>query len=152
MDGGSGASSLDLDPSTRAAVMMALLGKNRDEITFWQGQLLTASFWFNGAILGGAAFALRGPMPADASPLLAVGILLFMLFYIVFALLAKKAIEHTGRDLLKIQSALRLTGAGEYLAEGAIYASGDRWLPQRYIWLLIALNVTLSLASAFAAL
>ena len=95
-------SALVLDPGTKAQVLLSILQKNRDEITFWQNSLFTASFWFNTGILALVAFAFERSSNPALAYFVAFGILLLAVFHNLFASVAKSAIEQTGLDLVRM--------------------------------------------------
>jgi hypothetical protein len=73
----------------------------------------------------------------------ALGVACLGVFHHVFTGVARKAIELSGSDLLKIQGALRLDETGYYRVGEAIYSSTGKWLPQTYVHLLRALNLVI---------
>ena len=137
-------SALILDAAKKADVLVSLLEKNREEITFWQNSLFIASFWFNAGILALVAFAFEKSVAPTLATFIGAGILSLAVFYNLFASVARSAIEHTGLDLVRIQSALLLTDVGEYLQGTWVYSPGDRWLPQTFVRWLRLLNLVIS--------
>jgi hypothetical protein len=139
-----GRSVLVLDSGKKADVLMSLLQRNREEITFWQNSLFTASFWFNAGTLALVAFAFEKAREPSLAIFVGAGIFGLAIFYSIFASVAKSAIEHTGGDLVRIQDALLLTGIGEYFKDTWVYTPGHDWLPQAYIRWLRLLNLIIS--------
>ena len=136
-------SPIDLKAEHRVEVLVSLLQSNRQEIREWQKSLFDASLWFNAGILGITAF-IHGLNDKPNALLVIVGIGMACLcgFYFIFSHVAKRAIEMSGHDLLKIQRALRLQETGYYLGGEPIYPDTAKWLPQNYINWLRALNLT----------
>ena len=135
-------SAIDAKPEDKIKVVLALLQINREEIREWQKSLFEASLWFNAGILALAAFVHGRPA---RSTLLAVivglGISCLGGFYIIFSGVARRAIEMSGKDLLKFQRALRLDEHDYYLVGDAIYPQTGTWLPQKHVNWLRALNI-----------
>jgi hypothetical protein len=143
-----------LDPSgvEKVQILVAILQQNREEVRFWQERLFAASFWFNATTLGVVAFVLKEPATATLQAMAAFGCVCLSAFHFIIAVIAKKAIETTGSDLVRIQSALLLTRNDSYMQGGRVYQDSGKWLPQYYIWWLVGLNVLLCVVSVIALL
>jgi hypothetical protein len=142
---------IDLKPENRIEVLVGLLQTNREEIREWQKALFEASFWFNAGILGITAFVHNLNEKTNLLLLIVgVGISCLSGFYLIFSHVAKKAIELSGIDLLKIQQALRLNEKDYYLNGDSIYPNTNKWLPQNYIIGLRLLNLVISVLAIFS--
>lgn len=138
-----------LVPSTdkKVEVLLWLLRENRMEIRFWQERLFFTSFWFNAAIIGIAAFALRERTSFPNKIVMAIGCICLAAFHFIICRVAKRATAHSGTDLLKIQAGLLLTEPDQFLSKESIYSKGGKWLEQGYITWFIFLNCLLCIGA-----
>jgi len=143
-----------IDAEKKADVMLALLNANREEIRHWQNLLMSASFWFNGGIIGLITFfhGLSG-RTMILNAFFGVSILCLGASYQVLASVAGQAIDMSGKDLLKFQKALLLSDAGAYLTGQYVYQPSETWLPQPFVkWLRILNFILCILAAVFVQL
>lgn len=148
-------SALDPGGMEKIQILLTLLQQNREEVRFWQERLFAASFWFNATTLGVVAFVLKEPSVstpriATLQGVAAFGCICLSAFHFIIAVISRKAIETTGGDLVRIQSALLLTRGDAYFQGGRVYEDSGKWLPQYYIWWLVGLNVLLCIVSVVA--
>lgn len=127
----------------RAEILLWLLRENRSDIRFWQERLFFASFWLDAAIVGIVAFALREELNIGERVVLAIGCVCLAIFHSLIANVAKRSIELNGSGLLRLQAGLLLNAVGQYLSDEPIYSPTGKWLDQKYITSLIALNILL---------
>lgn len=145
-------SALVLNGETSATVLLTLLQQNREEVRFWHSRVFSTSFWFDATVLAVVSFTLAHPGSSALRDLAALGCVCLASFHFVIAMVAKGAIERTGRDLLLLQSGLLLNEPGHYLTQEPVYEAGCKWLPPNYIWKLVAFNLLLSIGSILALL
>jgi hypothetical protein len=77
--------------------------------------------------------------------LAALGCVMFVVFHQIVARVGSGAIRINGRDLERIQAALRLSDPGDYVEAKPIYDwFGTEWIPQAHFRFLTYLNIGLA--------
>lgn len=146
---------VSISEEKKVDVLLAVMASVRTHIEEWQGRSLTFMTWSTGLLVGAPAIALSGKSYSFSErAIMALGVLVFGAFGVVYLCYVTQAVSGSGRVLVKCESALGLCDPGLYCEQAPFFersASGE-WVRPIQIYALVTFQVVVIVISAMALL